>query len=541
MVRRFFWFSVFISLLLSIGTYFSCRPVSRLVVRRTLEVEVGRILSKLRPCRDIDQVIEQLSQYHYVTLCDAKGDVLYASKKPFIAKRKQVFRRTCVSGKRGDLLFAGKSFEMDKKKYALYLSGDSKLLDAILGHMHIYGTALAIIILVAFSILLTFCLQWALKPIEAMMLRFKRSSVRAACEMAMAQMDNHEEKLLFEKQEKLAVLESLDEGVVVLGNQMRITFINLKAISLLKVGVMQPVGQLFTDVVSTPLAKEALEVAKASLKNQVVEKRGFSDQDENYFAMTAAPIARRGAALIVQDRSSDHKIYAMGKNFVANASHELRTPITIIKGFAETLLEMPQISSSMLSDISEKIVRSCERMNNLVKSLLVLADLENENKNEMQPCDLCSLVESCSLTVLGVHPNVGIEQLQNQDEAVIWGNPGLLELAIMNLIENGIKYSGDNPEITVKIDVQDSEIKLSISDRGPGIAGKDLKHIFDRFYTVDKARSRKMGGAGLGLSIVRSIVERHDGEITATSLQGEGATFTLSFPVKMPSSLSRAP
>lgn len=239
--------------------------------------------------------------------------------------------------------------------------------------------------------------------------------------------------------------------------------------------------------------------------------------------------ARKEILATFIDRYEHYQKEQLGKDFVANASHELRTPITIIKGFAETINDLPKISEGMLHDFTEKILRNCERMEGLVKNLLTLADLDYLPKAKMQECDLVGLIENCSQTLLSVYPKVQIEALHNKETIVIDGDPDLLELAIMNLFENAIKYSHPESMITVTIEDQETFVSLKISDQGIGIPEEDLENIFERFYTINKSHSRQMGGSGLGLSIVKTIISKHDAKICVSSTSGQGTTFTLTF------------
>jgi len=183
----------------------------------------------------------------------------------------------------------------------------------------------------------------------------------------------------------------------------------------------------------------------------------------------------------------------------------------------------------MLEDFTEKIVRNCQRMDNLVKNLLTLADLDYLPTVRLQECDLVALVDNCSHTLLALHPKVSIEALQSKEVIMIPADPDLFELALMNLLENAVKYSESPACITITIEDFPEQVRLTIADKGRGIAEHDLDSIFDRFYTVDKAHSRKLGGAGLGLSIVKAIITKHDGTIHVTSRLGEGAEFCLAF------------
>lgn len=272
---------------------------------------------------------------------------------------------------------------------------------------------------------------------------------------------------------------------------------------------------------SESVIKEAITIEHAKTKN---------------LTLIASPSTLESYIIvIIQDNSSLNRISQLGKDFIANASHELRTPITIIKGFAETLRDLPVVSESMLEDITERIIRSCERVNNLVQNLLLLADLDHSVQFDLRPCDLVSLFESCSYSLLALHPDICIEVLQNQDEIMVPANPDLLEQAIMNLLENAVKYSKTTAHITVTMKQEGSKVSIEIRDRGIGIDQEHLEHIFDRFYRENKDRSRKLGGAGLGLSIVYAIIEKHHGEICVESKKDVGTTFIITLDTALQS------
>lgn len=202
-------------------------------------------------------------------------------------------------------------------------------------------------------------------------------------------------------------------------------------------------------------------------------------------------------------------------DFPAIVSHEIRSPLTILKGYAETLSE---------TDIAKKILAGCERLENLLNSLLTLSDLEQHQPKQM---DLVALVENCKKNVLMIHPNAQIQIKSESKKVSIVADPPLLEIAIRNLLENGIKYSNPPARIEIEIRELDKEVALSVTDHGIGIPENELISIFDRFYAVDKAQSRKMGGAGLGLSIVQAIISLHQGRVEVVSEKGKGSTFTI--------------
>ncbi len=238
-----------------------------------------------------------------------------------------------------------------------------------------------------------------------------------------------------------------------------------------------------------------------------------------------------GATLILQDKSSYHKVLEMGKDFIASASHELKTPITIIRGFAETLQDMQDLPEEIVVEILEKIVRNCKRMDALVKNLLILSDIENIPFPRCLYCDLESLMEDCKHMVTLVHPDAEIHILKQSETIAAEVEPSILELALLNLLENAIKYSKAPAKVTVYMQQDQEEVVIAICDQGMGIPPLDLEHVFERFYTVNKAHSRKLGGAGLGLSIVKTIIEKHDGTIQVSSTLGEGSVFTIRLPL----------
>lgn len=339
-----------------------------------------------------------------------------------------------------------------------------------------------------------------------------------------------------ERNEKEVILESLAEGVIVVDSRMRISCLNEMASKMVGIPRRRLLGKKIVGSDGLPhtelLQKCCLLLTSCQERaSMLTDWISIGESKKCYLELIAAPKAQHsGAILVLQDKSNHYKVLEMGKDFVSNASHELRTPITIIKGFAETLQDLPELPRDMVVDITEKIVRNCQRMDNLVKNLLTLADLENLPKSRFQQCDLVALVESCRQVVLSVYEHAQIAIEKNCDVISVAADPDMLELAIINLLDNAAKYSNPPAQVTISLVREGAEVKISISDKGIGIPNTDLEHIFERFYTVDKARSRRLGGAGLGLSIVRTIVEKHEGTISVDSEAGSGSSFKISLP-----------
>lgn len=340
------------------------------------------------------------------------------------------------------------------------------------------------------------------------------------------------QKLTQEKYEKEAVLESLVEGVVAVDRRMRVIYMNRVAEIFFNVEPQNCVGRPFSELMQ-PQCQALIEEAQREDKqvgSTLKPKRG----QKRFFDIIAAPSGHEeGAILVLQDKTSLHKVIERGQDFVANASHELKTPITIIRGFAETLFDHPELSREVCREITHKIVKNCGRMETLVKNLLTLAAVdEGIPDSRLQECDIIDLIESAKQTTLAVHPQAEIKIETGGDEPYRIKLDGDLFLqAIINLLDNGAKYSKPPAQLTVRVIKGERELAIQISDKGIGIPKAELDRIFERFYAVDKSHSRNLGGSGLGLSIVQRIIDKHRGRIEVDSKIGKGTTFIITLPL----------
>lgn len=339
---------------------------------------------------------------------------------------------------------------------------------------------------------------------------------------------NHINTLKKERNEKEAILESLVEGVIAVDGNMHISYANHTALHFLHLEKEQLIGLPFSQIRQDKCYLLLLKCRKDNkpLLDTITIKH---NHQKLYLDIVAAPtMGNSGAILVLQDKSAHYKLLEMRKDFIANASHELKTPITIIRGFAETLHDNPNLPSDTMIEVTEKIVRNCKRMTALIKDLLILSDVENIPSFRLATCNLMELIRKCCSTVQEVYRDaqIHIDHIEGPDP-ILTADPYLLELAIVNLIENAAKYSPQPAQITICVSTEEGVIRLDISDKGIGIPVEEQEHIFERFYTVDKAHSQKMGGSGLGLSIVKTIVEKHFGKISLKSEVGKGSTFTI--------------
>ncbi len=244
-----------------------------------------------------------------------------------------------------------------------------------------------------------------------------------------------------------------------------------------------------------------------------------------------------GAVLVISDVTKLRRLESMRRDFVANVSHELKTPITSIVGFAETLLDgalaEPEEACRFVSIIFQQ---SC-RLHAIVEDLLTLSRIEQEGLRQAVPLQELPLlatiraaIQSC--TQRAEARNMSL-QLLGAENLRAWLNPALMEQALINLVDNAVKYAPTGSPIVISAEATDKEIIIEVRDQGPGIPAASLPRIFERFYRVDKARSASLGGTGLGLAIVKHIVEAHRGHISVTSQVGRGSTFTVHLPKVM--------
>lgn len=344
----------------------------------------------------------------------------------------------------------------------------------------------------------------------------------------------HITTLVQERNEREAILESLVEGVIAVDVNRVITYANNMASKLLENPHL--VGSTFQDLreqIPNSQKFHSLLLDCQTQNKPLTDTLQIKRESQKIFIdIVAAPTKENsGAILVLQDKTSHYKLLEMRKDFIANASHELKTPITIIRGFAETLHDNPNLPMETFQEVTAKIVRNCTRMTNLIKDLLTLTDVENLPQSRLMECDLYEIIKNCRDSVREVHREalISIEKPTDQDMRLV-ADANLLEHAFINLIDNGAKYSIPPAQITITMRKENGKIVVDIADKGIGIPAADLEHIFQRFYTVDKAHSRKLGGSGLGLSIVETIIEKHFGQVTVQSEVGVGTTFTVILP-----------
>ena len=250
-----------------------------------------------------------------------------------------------------------------------------------------------------------------------------------------------------------------------------------------------------------------------------------------------------GALAVLNDVTRIEAAEKSRREFVANVSHELRTPLTSIQGYVETLLEAHGANAETTREFLGIILKNAIRMNRITEDLLALASIESPDyKLAIQPMRASSLVQDAieSLGGMVVDSGVALESSGAPDMLVL-ADPDAMNQVFGNLIENALKYGKAGKRIRVGARQLESEVEFSVQDFGPGIAYEHLSRIFERFYRIDKARSRESGGTGLGLAIVKHIILAHGGRIWAESELGSGATFHFTLPLAQAPPQAAAP
>ena len=346
------------------------------------------------------------------------------------------------------------------------------------------------------------------------------------------------ERLSLESSRRDVILKSMAEGVLAVDSQMRILFCNEALSNAL--GLKHPVAE------NTPLVGLIRDPTLLGLVSGVLSsgetiqlKLQFAAEDASVFEAHAAPLSvppHRGALVILHDITGLERLERIRRDFVANVSHELRTPLTAIRGYAETLLAGGLEDKANNRRFVEIIQAHAIRLNNIASDLLILSDLE-AGRRDANPGPV-SVEEAINTALLTVGSEASIRGVKvargGISNATVTGHAIRLEQAIVNLLDNAVKFNRPGGEVRIDSGfMPDGRVFISVSDTGSGIPSDDLPRIFERFYRVDRARSREVGGTGLGLSIVKHVMERMDGQIKVESRLGKGSTFTIILPPRV--------
>jgi two-component system, OmpR family, phosphate regulon sensor histidine kinase PhoR len=334
------------------------------------------------------------------------------------------------------------------------------------------------------------------------------------------------------KQRLEMIVGAMSEGVMVLDGAGRITLTN-KALRSAIETERDLTGSTPFDVFRRPQLDSAVRSVLAGGPTEIVE---LTTGTGRVLQANVAPVAnttgnRDSAVVVFHDLTNIKRTERMRRDFVANVSHEFKTPLTSIRGYAETLLTGALSDRKIATDFVRTIERNAQHLESLVSDLLTLARIESELPTTMEAVNLKSLVDEQVSRRQATMVERKVEIFNECEPVEVLADRVRLSTAISNLIDNAILYNKPGGEVRITGARENGTFRLEITDTGEGIAPEELPRIFERFYRVDKARTRVTGGTGLGLSIVKHAIESQGGTIQVTSRLGAGSTFTIRLPL----------
>ena len=333
-----------------------------------------------------------------------------------------------------------------------------------------------------------------------------------------------------------ATMKAMREGVLVVDGSLRVLSANRAAAALFGGPGVEIVGQPLSVLTRQPRIHTAFRAALEAGEYRTV-KVELSGRERRVLEMRVAPLTldegqdTRGALCVLFDLTELERLERVRQEFLSNVSHELRTPLTSILAFVETLeggaLEEPEPARRFVSIIG----RNAERMRTLIEDIMELSAIESgAGRVEPRPLTLRPVVQE-ALNALAPKAAARAVMLANEvgPEAVVRADPRRLEQMLLNLVDNAVKFSRAGGSVAVRHERTERDL-IRVADTGEGIPPEHLPRIFERFYRVDRARSRELGGTGLGLAIVKHLARAHGGEATVQSTPGSGSTFTIELP-----------
>ena len=351
-----------------------------------------------------------------------------------------------------------------------------------------------------------------------------------------AQIGRHVRTITQQSGEQQAILSSMSEGVVAIDNDDRLILLNPSAERFLGVMLAESRGRTIQEAIRNPGIQRFLK--QASEDGPVSTELTLHTPEERMVqavgtALVDAEGMRIGALAVLSDVTQMRRLEHVRRDFVANASHELRTPITSIRASLETLTKSSVEDPQKAREFLDIAARQAARLHAIVDDLLMLSQIEERGDTSeipMERTSVCTLLQSAVADFQARAEESGVELSVTCDELLeAKANPALLRQAVANLLDNAIKYSPGGSVALTAERVSD-QLAIRVADTGCGIEPDHIPRLFERFYRVDKARSRKLGGTGLGLAIVKHIVQAHGGRIEVESKPGQGSAFTIVLP-----------
>jgi two-component system sensor histidine kinase SenX3 len=326
----------------------------------------------------------------------------------------------------------------------------------------------------------------------------------------------------------MAALAHVPEGVVIADRTGTVVYRNAQAARFVgarhgEALAERALGELLSAALTGQSNEELLELFSPPRRTLAIRARPLRD------ATGAA-----GAVAIIEDVSERRRLEAIRRDFVANISHELKTPVGALSLVAETL--EGEDDPAVVARLSHRMRTEAERLGRIIEDLLDLSRIEAEESPSREPVTVHQVVGEAvdRLRPVADYRAIRLEMGDVPRGLIVHGDHRQLVSAVHNLVDNAIKYSEDGSAVQVTVSCRDDTMELAVADHGIGIPSRDLERVFERFYRVDRARSRDTGGTGLGLSIVRHVASNHGGEVSVESREGEGSTFRLRLPTGAP-------
>ncbi len=355
-----------------------------------------------------------------------------------------------------------------------------------------------------------------------------------------AQLNDRIETIIRQRNQLETVLASMLEGVIAIDTEERIVSINQAAARLFENEPVNCLGKSIQEIIRSPALQQFIRNALIG-KNPSEEDITVFQNEERVIAVKGSPLLdanqqQMGTLVVFHDVTQLRRLENMRRDFVANVSHEIKTPLTAIKGFVETLQQGNVEKAQEKERFLNIIQRHVDRLNAIIEDLLALSRIEQEDESkeiQFEPVKMTDVVQAAIQLCRSKaqEKNIHID-LDCDKDAIAMFDPTLIEQAVVNLLDNAIKFSEPESTIQVTSHRDEDQMVIGVQDQGIGIAQKHLPRLFERFYRVDKARSRSMGGTGLGLAIVKHIAQAHGGHVAVDSKLGEGSRFSIHLPQK---------
>ncbi|AZV50567.1 two-component system histidine kinase PnpS [Bacillus halotolerans] len=333
----------------------------------------------------------------------------------------------------------------------------------------------------------------------------------------------------------LTVIENIGSGLIMIDGRGFINLVNRSYAKQFHVNPNQMLRRLYHDAFEHEEVIQLVEEIFMTETKKCKLLRLPIKIERRYFEVDGVPIMGpddewKGIVLVFHDMTETKKLEQMRKDFVANVSHELKTPITSIKGFTETLLDGAMEDKEALSEFLSIILKESKRLQSLVQDLLDLSKIEQQNFTlSIETFDAAKMLADIETLLKHKATERGISLQLNvpKDPLYVAGDPHRLKQVFLNLVNNALTYTPEKGSVAINVKPGETEIQIEVSDTGIGIQKEEISRIFERFYRVDKDRSRNSGGTGLGLAIVKHLIEAHEGKIDVTSEPGRGTVFTV--------------